>query len=120
MRCSLVGYPPSSQFPTLLSHWLNAVVVETSPAAIPFTERYLKEYHMEALSTVIITLAILFLIWWLSLDRPVRSLSRSLNTLASAGEVKAVNVLVDVVGDIEADKLTDLNAKLKTIQELDL
>ena len=75
---------------------------------------------MEALSTLVIILAVLFLIWWLNLDRPVRSLSRSMNTLASAGEVKAVNVLVDVVDDIEADKLTGLNEKLKAIQELDL
>ena len=75
---------------------------------------------MEALVTLVIILAILFLVWWLNLDRPVRSLSRSMNTLASAGEVKAVNVLVDVVDDIEADKLTGLNEKLKIIQSLDL
>ena len=75
---------------------------------------------MEALSTLVIILAVLFLLWWLNLDRPVRSLSRSLSTLASAGEVKSAIVLADVVGDIKLAELKDVNAKLDALKALDL
>ena len=75
---------------------------------------------MEALTTFVIILAILFIIWWLNLDRPVRSLSRSFSTLASAGEVKAANVLVDVTSDLKLTELKDVNAKLAALKALDL
>ena len=54
------------------------------------------------------------------MDRPIRSLSRSLNNLALAGEGKSVIILADVVDDIELDNLKNIDSKLKTIQNLDL
>ena len=75
---------------------------------------------MEALATLIIILALLFLVWWLNLDRPVRSLSRSINTLASAGEMKAANVLSEVSSDTDLEKLKDINDRLRALRTLDL
>ena len=75
---------------------------------------------MEALVTFVIILSVLFLIWWLNLDRPIRSLSRSVNTLASAGEMKAVNILSDVSKDTDLADMKDINSKLKALRALDL
>ena len=54
------------------------------------------------------------------MDRPIRSLSRSLNNLALAGEGKSVIILADVADDIELDKLSNVNAKLEALKALDL
>ena len=75
---------------------------------------------MEALVTFVIILAVLFLIWWLNLDRPVRSLSRSLSTLASAGEVKSAIILKDVVEDLTVEQLTTIKYQLTALKALDL
>lgn len=75
---------------------------------------------MEALVTFVIILSVLFLIWWLNLDRPIRSLSRSVNTLASAGEMKAVNILSDVSKNTDLADMKDINDKLEALRGLDL
>ena len=72
---------------------------------------------MEAL---IVVLFFLFLIWWLKLDKPIRSLSRSVNTLASAGEVKAISVLSEVAEDVEPEALADAKSKLEILRSMDL
>ena len=75
---------------------------------------------MEALTTLIVVLTILFIIWWLNLDRPTRSLARSLNNLALAGEGKSVTILTDVMKDVELENLETTNAKLNALKALDL
>ena len=72
---------------------------------------------MEAL---VIILALLFLVWWLSLDKPIRSLSRSLNTLASAGELKAAGTLAEVAEDVDLAEMKDIKAKLEILKGLEL
>ena len=75
---------------------------------------------MEALVTLVVVLTILFLVWWLNLDRPVRSMSRSMSTLAYAGEIKAANILKDTSEDLTVDELADVKAKLAALKALDL
>ena len=69
---------------------------------------------------LVLAIAIIFIVWWLNLDRPARAAARAINSLASAGELRASSVLADTAKDVDTTSLVEAREKLQALRDLDL